>query len=485
MRTTSPVILNNQPLIPAPYVSSDYEYVKSGQYVIGGILNIGLNGTIVGEDIVAQIQSINSLSANTNCITLIVGCEGTSDFIEGAGKITSVSVNVSDESPFTASYSINVALETVGGQPAVEADPEFLTKFGLNNAQYLKQFDEEIGVDGDATVVGYVDQALQISKSFIKASGRISIASSTTAICGNPSFNGMEQSINLLKQRFENLISFNFIEPNHPLSQYAGWNKWLDTKTINIDDSGTVSCSFEIYLNRGSCTPIAHIDVRTEDKLDHKNSNGIPNRSASGSIKGLSKATVSLLEHKTNANERLANAYQAYNTIVGRIVAGSWPGSVVQLSGQEGKCEEETCPETPPNLYYQRLSSNVSVSKVAGEITFSAEFGPTSSCATNNFQIESTVEEEFPVVRYKEFIVPNIPRSIIQYIGDTPARATVTVQGSLKNCDTTQKQNLIQCVKAQFNISAAPYLGWIKTEEQITDSKFSYKMTASFIRCDG
>lgn len=485
MRKTSPVILNNQPLIPAPYVSSDYEYVKSGQYIIGGVLNIGLNGTIVGEDIVNQIQSISSLSANTSCITLIIGCEGTPDFIGGAGRITSVSVNVSDESPFTASYSINIALETIGGQPAVEPDPEFLAKFGITNVKYLKQFEEEIGVDGDATVVGYVDQTLQISKSFIKASGRISIASSTTAICGDPSFNGMEQSIDLLEKRFQNLISFNFLEPNHPLAQYAGWNKWLDAKTITIDDGGTVSCSFEVYLNKGSCTPIAHIDFRTEDKLDHKNSNGIPNRSASGSIKGLSRATTSLLEYKTKVNERLSNAYQAYSTLEGYLVSGSWPGSHAPISGEEGECEAETCPQPPPNLYYQRLSSNVSISKVAGEITFSAEFGPISSCSTNNFQIESTVEEELPVVRYKEFIVPNIPRSIIQYIGDTPARATVTVQGSLKNCDTTLKPRLIECVKAQFNISASPYLGWIKTEEQISDSKFGYKIMASFIRCDG
>lgn len=483
MRTTSAIMLNGKPIIPAPYVNSNYEYVKSGQYTIGGVLNVTLDGTIVGEDIANQIIEISTLSSNTNCVSLTIGCEGSADFLTGAGRITNVSVNVSDDSPFTATYSITVSLETVNGAPAVEPDPEFLTKFGLSGGLYIKAYEEQVGIDGDATVVGYYDNILNISKSFIKATGNISITSSTTAICGDPSFNGIEQSIGLLKRRFAALTSFSFSESGHPLSQYSGWSKWLDSKSITIDDAGTVSCSFDIYLTLGGCTPIARIDVKTEDKLDHTRGK-IPNRSISGTINGLSSSTQGLLDHKTNSNERLGNAYAAYGALEAFIINGGWPGDVVQLSGEEGDCTQPECPPVPPSEYYQRLSSNINVSKVAGEITFSAEFGPTAGCELSNFDIDTTVEEEFPVVRYREFIIPNSPRPVIQYLGDTPARATITAQGSIRDCDITKKQQLIACVKSAFDKAAAPYLAWLKISEQTTETKYSYKITASFIRCD-
>lgn len=482
MTTNSSIILNETEIIPAPYVSSTYSYIKSGEYIIGGTLNITLDGTLVSKDIISKINSIVSLSSETNCINLIVGCSGSADFIEGAGKISDVSINVSDDSPFTASYSITISLETVNGKPAVSPDKAFLNRFGITDASFLKSYEEQITVDGDANIIGYIDNIMMLSKSFIKTSGNISIASSTTAICGDPSFNGNNQSFGLLKKRFESLTSFSFNEPNHPLSQYAGWTKWLDNKSITIDDNGTISCSFDIYLTKGSCSPMARVDIRTEDKLDHKGNNRIPNRSISGTINGLSLSTTELLDNKTRSNERLSNAFLVFSTIQSLIENGSWPGESVVLSGEEG-CEIASCPQPPTNQYYQRLSSNVSVSKVAGEISFSAEFGPTSGCQDNELEIDSVVEQELPVVRYKEFIIPNSPEPVIQYLGDTPARTTITTQGSIKNCDKTLKPQLEQKVKSAFNTAAGSYFGWLKISEQTTDSKFGYKKTATFIKC--
>lgn len=484
MRTKSGVMLGSKYLIPAPYVNSNYEYIKFGGYILGGVLNVVLDGTIASENIAQEIQNIASLSANTDCVKLIVGCDGSPDFLEGAGRITNVSVNASDSSPFTANYSITVSLETVNNKPAVEPDPDFLQLFGLSNVSFIKEYNEEITVEGDATVIGYVDNALTVSKSFIKASGSISVTSSTKIVCGVPSFNGIGQSIRLLKERYESLSSFSFNQSGHPLSRYAGWTRWLDSKSITIDESGKVSCSFDIYLTKGPCSPIARIDIRTEDKIDYKlnsSSPPIPNRTISGTINGLSTATNDLLQDKTTSNERLSNALVAYGGLEAFIKSGYWPGGVAELSGEEGECKPPECPPLPQTLHYERLSSNVNISKVAGEITFSAEFGPTSNCLLNNFDIETTVEEDFPVTRFREFIIPNSPNPVIQYIGDTPHKATVTAQGSIKNCDKTTKPKLISCVKSSFDKVSQPYLGWLKTSEQITESKFGYKIISAFI----
>jgi hypothetical protein len=50
--TPSSVKIGNTNLKPAPFVSTSYEYNKSGEYIIGGLLIVNLDGTIVGEDIV-------------------------------------------------------------------------------------------------------------------------------------------------------------------------------------------------------------------------------------------------------------------------------------------------------------------------------------------------------------------------------------------------------------------------------------------------
>lgn len=483
MRTTSAVRLGADYLIPAPYVSSNYEYNKFGQYIIGGVLNVTLDGTIVGEDIAGQIQNIASLSANTSCVSLTIGCDGSADFLQGDGRITNVSINSSDDSPFTATYSITVSLETVSGEPAVKPDSDFLDLFNLSSSSiFIKDYSEQVAIDGDAVIVGSVDSILTISKSFIKATGSISVTSSTAPVCGNQGFNGIQQSIDLIKSRYAELCSFSFSQSGHPLAQYAGWSRWLDSKSFSVDEAGKVSCSFDIYLTQGNCLPIARIDIRTEDKLDHTNNSDIPNRSISGTINGLSVATTDLLQSKTASNERLSNAYAAFNGLGGLVVSGNWPGEVVKLTGQEGTCTPSSCPPISPALYYQRLSSNLNISKVAGEITFSAEFGPISGCQLDNFDINTTIEEELPVTRYREFIIPNSPEPVIQYLGDTPNKATVTSQGSIKDCDLTKKQQLINCVWSAFNDASTPFNGWLKVSEQVTESKFSYKITASYIQ---
>lgn len=485
MRTTSGIKLGSKYLIPAPYVNSNYEYTKFGSYIIGGVLNVVLDGTIASETIAQEIQDIASLSANTDCLDLIIGCDGSADFLQGSGRITNVSVNASDSSPFTATYSITVSLEVVNGQPAVKPDTDFLQLFGLPaNASFIKNYNEQITVEGDATVIGYYDSVLGISKSFIKASGSISITCSTQAICGIPSFSGLDQAISLLQARYNALSAFNFSQSGHPLSRYAGWARWLDSKSISIDEGGTVSCSFDIYLTQGQCLPIARIDIRTEDKLDHTlgTTTDILNRSINGTINGLSTATSDLLQDKTGTNERVNNAKAAYSAIVALVQSGAWPGDAPKLSDEEGLCIPPECSLAPQTLYYQRLSSNVNISKVSGEISFSAEFGPTSGCQLNNFDIDTTIEEEFPVTRFREFIIPNSPNPVIQYIGDTPHKATVTSQGSIKDCDKTKKPQLIACVRSAFNQAATPYNGWLKTSEQITESKFGYKIMATFIK---
>jgi hypothetical protein len=480
---SSSVTLGGTSLRPAPYVSTAYEYERSGSYIIGGTLNVSLNGTIVSEDILNQINSINQLSANNSCLNLTVGCAGSPTFLSGSGRVIDISISTSDNAPFTANYTIVVSLDTVDGQPAVLPDSEFIEKYGLpSNTKFLKSYSEQIDIDGDATVIGSVDNQLGVSTSFIKASGQLSVACGTAELCGIPGFNGIDQSINIIKKRFAELIQFN-LNSDHILSEYNGWTKWLDSKSFTIDEDGTVSCSFDLYMTKGGCQPIARININTEDRIDNHKITTIPNRSINASIVGLSAATTDLLSNKSSGNERLANAISAWSTLEGLIKSGAWPGDVNTISGTEGLCLSSSCP--PSNNYcYQRLSSNINISKVSGEISVNAEFGPIDSCANNDALIETTIEEELPVARYKEFIVPNNNGAVVQYFGETPYRATITSRGSLKSCDLTKKADLISCVTEAFNKAESNFGAFIRTSYNVKDGTFSYTITATYVKCD-
>lgn len=487
----SAITLNGVPLKPAPFVSTSYEYKSEGNYVIGGFLIVNLDGTLAGEDIVEQMKYIGSFQSGLNCVALVIGCEGSSDFLSGAGRVRSVTLSSSDQ-PFIANYSMVIALETVGGRPAVPPDPEFLRRYCLteDQAQYIQSYSETLTFDGGESVA-LVDNVLGVSKSFVKLSGQITVTTFGKEICGVPDYSGIGIGLGIVQSRARSLMGLSLcVNDDNPLSPYAGWNKWLDSKSIVVNDTGSVEWKFDLYMSQGGCAPYAWVDLNSDDKKTYQTgSEAQSTRSISGTIRGLCTATTDILDFHTGTNERLGNAQRALGVLLPPVINGSWPSLIYDPTGGRGQERSQTpspCEEDKEEFCYQRLSSTITTKAVAGEITFSAEFGNISACKSNGGTeelIDVTVDETLPSTRYVEHIVPNIGRSIIQYMGDKPAEATVTVRGSIQGCDKAKQNQVIGCVDAQFAKSSAKYNGWIVREDNVTISTYSYTKTKSFIRC--
>lgn len=481
----SAVTINGSPLKPAPFVSTSYEYNRSGQYVIGGFLIVTLDGTLVGEDIADQMAEIGSYQAGTNCVEVTIGCSGSSDFLSGTGRIDNVDVNPGDQ-PFVASYTITLKLETVNGNPAVDADNDFLANNCIPQAQFLSSYSEEIQINGDGDSIGLVDNGNGLSKSFLKGSGSLKAVTFGREVCGVPSYNGVEQALGIVNARAAALLNFNSCSSQGALAQYGGWNKWLDTKTLTVDDAGSVEWTFDVYLSKGGCSPQAWADINTDDRIDYQNGKFERNtRTISGTIRGLSPSSGDALGNSAGNGARLSNAMSALGKIIPKVISGNWPGLDSSITGETGTPPEPSpCESEGEPPCYQRISSNISVSKVSGEVTFSAEYSDIDSCKPiGDALIDVSIEESLPAVRYVEFIVPNIGNSIIHYMGQTPYEATVTVRGSLQGCDQEKINEAIRCVDEQFNIAAAKYNGWLIKEQKTTVSTYSYSRTKSFVRC--
>lgn len=469
-------------LRPAPFVSTSYEYNKFGEYTIGGVLLVTLSGTLIGEDIINQMNDLGQKQMNTNCVSITIGCSGGSQFLDGSGRIRSIDISPSDQ-PFMATYSMQIAVETSGGKPIVEPDQQFLKNNCLTDVKYLQSYNETITVQGEGASLSNNDTTLGLSKSYVKASGQISVASFGREICGVPEFDGIEESLKIIKQRANALLSLQACGDNNPLSSFSGWQKWLDTKRLDVDTgSGTITWSFDLYMSNGGCAPSAWVDITTEDKFDQKKK--MKTKSINGTIKGLSASTGNFLGNKATANERMGNADGAYGKIVAAIINGSWPGDGIILSGTSGSCTApDPCDNNP--VCYQRISSNITRSVVSGEITFSAEFADISSCKPNGGigTIDVTVEVSHPVARIVEIIVPNGVNAVVQQVGDTPARATVTARGTLSGCDKTKLDQLKACVNTEFGKKTSGFNGWIVLKNKESIGTYSYSRTREYIRC--
>lgn len=485
------IFIDGQSLRPAPYVSTSYEYNTSGPYIIGGFLLVNLSGTMVGEDIFSQMNSLSAYQKNNNCVSVKIGCSGGSDFLEGSGRIRSVSISPGDQ-PYTASYSMQIAVETINGNPAVEPDEEFLTRTCLSreNAKFLSSYNESLSVSGEGTIIGQVDNGLQISKSYIRASGRISMTCFTKYICGMPQHNAQNIITNILTQRANSLMAMNTCVENSPLQAYSGWNKWLDTKTLTINGDGSADWTFELYMSTGGCKPFAWIDVTTSDKQNQKLKTH--NSSISGTIRGLSSASIGdYLADKVNANERISNATTAYNALQGIIASGGWPADGVTLTAPS--CDTTTPTSNicqgneDPKYCRQRISSTVKMSPVSGEIDFSAEFGSINECGTTGNTVDFTVDEQLSAARHYEYIIPGYGDSVvIDLNAPTPHKLTLSAKGQLKNCDRTKLPQLIQCVEGMFAEQLSKIPGaWVLVNKTKTVGLISYGITQEFIECDG
>lgn len=490
------VLLNNESIKPAPYVSTTYEYKKSGEFIIGGFLIVTLSGSLVGEDILDQTKQLREYNKPGKCINVIIGCSGNDDFLKGNGKVRALDIAEGNE-PFVASYTMQIALETVESddgtlEPTVKPQAEFLERLclqpGDDSVDFLQDYQEAITFQGDASVFSSVDGFFQISKSFVKANGRISISHYSKEVCGIPSYNGTKKTMDLLKSRAKKLINFDFCSPTHPLSQYKNWRKWLDSRSIEITSDGTLTWTFDIYMNNSfSITPLAWVDINTDDSKDLRTNR--KTRSINGSIRGLSTATLEdPLGHRTTSNERIGNAEKVYNLLVPKVINGAWPGESPQISGKEN-CGTTTqpCQEDPDPVCYQRQSSSATKSAVNGEISFSAVFADISVCdnLVGDSIIDYTIDERMPTVEVQELIIPNNGRSIVQKVLEKSARTVnITVRGRLQSCDKDKTGLMIGCVNQRLkDILDGRYGTWLLKTERKNIGLYSFTITQERILC--
>ena len=508
-------------LRPSPFVSTSYEYAKSGRYTIGGVVLVTLSGTLVAKvtdctDILTQIKTIRDYNNDPKaCYDLIVGCSGLPTFLQGTGKIRSATATKGDQ-PCIATYTITIAIETKPNAdgtsgPIIDPDPEFLARYGFGSSkEELKDFkgvgkyEENISLKGDESNLSLVDSDFGVTKSYVKFDGTILVSSMSTGQICKDNTSALAACIKLVKKRYKTLMTADFASSTlyKKLAGYNSWNKWLDTKDITINESdGSVTWSFSLIMTQGPCNPKALVDISTVDSVDTNTKR--KTRSIQGTIDGLSKSVDDggLIEETVEKNilkngicktERLTNAKAVFANITSKITSGAWPGAtpieptVPKPTGVPPAGID--CTPKPAASCYQRTSSSNTVSPLLGRITFNAEFADRDSCAPGGATaITFTIEEKLSVDTIVEIIIPGVKRSVLQKMGQTPHTVSVTVQGTLSGCDTKKITEITLCTDAIFKEKTDPYstnAKWLVITQSSTTNTKSYSRTIEYMECD-
>lgn len=292
-----------QQLIPSPFVSLTVEKYKMGDFTIGGVLKLTLNGTVVGNSFNDVIESttptrtglnnILALAELKECVYVNIKCEKT--LINGYGKILSVSSNEGNQPTWVnvAPYTIEIELYTndiTGLSTDRIVDPDDLlpnNKPFLNNLM-LKNISENfsysinedtfnwgnIKCSSPAGISGFGNRHIKLNFS-ISAAG-IAYCPEATGVYQNYSY-GLNAAEKYLKERLTNLNFKNLSLLNSPptdeivtaTNDYTGGSRYIDFRNISINPiENSIEVTGEMIFRPTGCEPDVFTTLNIEQQLN-------------------------------------------------------------------------------------------------------------------------------------------------------------------------------------------------------------------------
>jgi hypothetical protein len=475
------LLINNVAIRPTPSITMEYENFFSGEYVIGGVIKINLEGQIIGSslsDLNNKIKNIVNYSGK--CQTIKISCENTK-LIDGIGFINNVNIRPSDQ-PFMIQYSMDIEVGISSGKKVVVPENNFLSLYNISipNNLILSSYDESLSLSGDESLsnTGFFGQSF--TKASLKLNGSISIGA-YNHMCSNNTNNILDQLYTILNSRVQNILKLDTkLKDSYPIiSNYCNgnWEAIHDTKSLSINKlDHKIEWKFDLYIISGNCHPKGIVDINFTENTDQKT--GISSFSAKGTIKGLNNKTNNIIDHKLDSNEKLQNARSIYNDMAatGPYIGGAYGYKIFG-------CFEAG--NLPSNSCYQRASSQ-STQSSKGEIDFSFTYSDIESCKLSGNNIEINIDEEYPTRKYIEHIIPGRGQALVQLSNSVSAyKVTITASGKLNSCDNSQLNTLVDCVYGQFiqTINSRGFNQYLLVKEEISLGRFSYRITRSYIGC--
>lgn len=321
------VVIGGVQLVPSPFVSFNIEKYKMGDFTIGGVLRVTLNGTVVGDsfnDVVKGVNgktglhTIQNLAGLSDCVSVLIECSD--QLFDGCGRILSVSANEGNQPTWVniAPYTIELELylnEPLDSVRIVKPDSLVTSSATVtpvpDDTLMLKNISENFSYSINDDTFNWGKTCYNVSgvDGFGNRHIKLNFSISAVGLRGCPSGcsgsyystykYGLEAAEKYISDRLTDLniknLSILNDAPNDELvaatDEYTGGSKFCDFRTININAvENSIEVNGEIIYRPSGCKPD---DVFTTLNVEQQLNTDGETIIISGNITGLVNNTYS------------------------------------------------------------------------------------------------------------------------------------------------------------------------------------------------
>lgn len=489
------VSVNGTSLSPTPFVSLSKDQYKIGELVVGGVLRVSLNGTVVGQsfsEVSTGIKTVlDSVGEVGDCINVNINCSGAS-LVNGYGVVSGVSIEEGPDPTWVniSKYSIEIELYENNGQLVVR--PNINASDYVSSGEVIKDVSENVSlnVDNDAF---HTDNANSIKTGKAHAKYSFTVNATGAAVGCNSVLSaktGIEAAEEVCARRIGNIangtISTSLGTPNRTvsaLSSYHNGDKYMHIRSLDADPvNGSLSVSGDIILRpSGHPYPQAFIDISVDSRTDATQIGRIV--TVSGNVEGLYSHDFSNLisngQFHSMGGDRLSNAETVYSSISSSFLglANSYVEDIINDTtdctdgGLLGICQDIISPE---ECNLREVNKNITRNFGQGTISFSHEYSTAKNCSIPGAaKVETEVTRNYPTDVFAEFTIPFRGEAFIQDL-QTKTKETLSISVNITvedtGCNARDLENQLGCARSQASsiLSSQGASSWYKTGDSVT-----------------
>lgn len=478
----SSVTINGTSLDPTPFVSLSIDHYKAGDLIIGGVMNVSLNGKIYsttggGFNYVAsqardKLEGIGSVG---DCIPIVINC-GSTVLVNGYGVITSVQVDEGPDPTWTqiAPYTISVEVHENFGNKAVDHN----NKAGsyVTDDEMIKDLSESVSISVDDTSIA-VDTVTgsghQIGKAHVKYDFDISVTGASIGCKDIISRKtGIDAAEQVIIRRIGNLEAGNITssladanQVNIDLSTYHNGSKFIQIRDMTADPvAGTLSVNGSLIIRPNNITHSdAFVEIAVESSKDVSRFGDTV--VISGNIEGLdSTSYINFVQnfdfHPADKN-KISAAESAWSSVEATLEAIAYAHLGTGIDPELQQCIDGSLlnicqyqlPESDFICTLREINRNITRNYGQGTLTFTSEWSTAKNCGIQGAAKTTTdVTHTYPTQLFAEFTIPFRGEPLLQNLGTTSKEtisSSVTVLIEEAGCNDVTLTSVRGCARSK------------------------------------
>lgn len=469
----------------APLVNLSFEYFTTqGGEIIGGLQKYTISGVVsvsdttnpgslTGSTVMSKLKNIRNLGKQPQCLDVTIP-----GFYTGKAKITNVSIEQGNDPSWVNQGAFSIELNA-----PLSSIPE--NSFGFTVNDFVKDVSRsekvEIGEDSHGYVYTLSGGSVKLSKAYVKFTNEIQLT--CQPLCSDQA---IPNTIAILKR----IVATG---PTHlAFSKYQSWRPFLQSRSLEIQTSGSVTFRCDMILVPPTVTANAFVDVSFEHSRNYDPQQQQMSKKSTGTVTGLVSVGWSDLVtlSDTCSVSKLTNAESAFSSIKNTLSSlNNWDGITLELN---------LLPNCPTNLNsdctsgftstsdcYKPTNSTITKSRTEGSITFDFEWNNT-SCTSFNGQTVVEVDITEPQPNLAEFIIPDYGTLIQNLNCDTAKIISFTGSTTYPGANGCVS-NIVCSANNAINAAILEYIpendpNWLLIQNSKTSTMTSVSITKKYIR---